>query len=146
LVLGFILAFTMDIDTVKIVSESLADKNKLNQAANNIAANISKLDSLQQLVVTDTSIESIKKTAQGNIKTEVIAYKQTTGYGLGYDDFSKEWSGAKNFWKKILGMLITAFALQLGSNYWFDLMNKAVNVRATGKRPDDKPTDDTKPK
>ncbi|MBV9961302.1 MAG: hypothetical protein JO072_03575, partial [Parafilimonas sp.] len=145
LALGLVLAFALDIDTIKIVEDALSNKDKLDKAVSNISASLPKLDSLQKtMVVTDTSIEVIKQSTQNNINMAVLKYEQTTGYGLGYSSFKEEWNG--HFWKKILGLLITAFALQMGSNYWFDLMNKAVNIRATGKKPDDKPKDDTKTK
>jgi hypothetical protein len=39
----------------------------------------------------------------------------------------------------ILGWLITAFAVSLGAPFWFDLLNKFVNVRASGKAPEEGP-------
>jgi hypothetical protein len=39
----------------------------------------------------------------------------------------------------LLGWLITAFAVSLGAPFWFDLLNKFVNVRASGKPPEEKP-------
>lgn len=38
-----------------------------------------------------------------------------------------------------LGWLITAFAVSLGAPFWFDLLNKFVNVRASGKAPEEQP-------
>jgi hypothetical protein len=38
--------------------------------------------------------------------------------------------------KFILGFLITAFAVSLGAPFWFDLLNKFVNLRVTGTRPE----------
>ncbi len=37
---------------------------------------------------------------------------------------------------KIAGLLVTAGALSLGAPFWFDLLNKVVNLRATGKKPE----------
>ena len=37
---------------------------------------------------------------------------------------------------KWFGFLITAFAICLGAPFWFDLLNKLVRVRATGKKED----------
>jgi hypothetical protein len=39
----------------------------------------------------------------------------------------------------ILGWLITALAASLGAPFWFDLLNKFVNVRASGKAPEEEP-------
>jgi hypothetical protein len=36
---------------------------------------------------------------------------------------------------KVLGLLVTAFALTLGAPFWFDLLNKFVNFRASGAPP-----------
>jgi hypothetical protein len=36
---------------------------------------------------------------------------------------------------KVVGLLLTAAALTLGAPFWFDLLNKFVNVRATGQPP-----------
>jgi hypothetical protein len=38
---------------------------------------------------------------------------------------------------KIAGWLVTALAVMLGAPFWFDLMNKFVNLRGAGKKPDD---------
>lgn len=39
--------------------------------------------------------------------------------------------------KKLLGFLITALAISLGAPFWFDLLNKFINLRAAGKREND---------
>lgn len=41
-------------------------------------------------------------------------------------------------WKQVLGFLITAFAVSLGAPFWFDLLNKFVNLRVSGTKPDEK--------
>jgi hypothetical protein len=37
---------------------------------------------------------------------------------------------------KLLGFLITAFAISLGAPFWFDALNKLVSLRASGKKED----------
>jgi hypothetical protein len=37
---------------------------------------------------------------------------------------------------KLLGLSLTAFAVSLGAPFWFDLLNRLVNLRATGKPPE----------
>jgi hypothetical protein len=45
----------------------------------------------------------------------------------------------KLWWfRKIVGLLITTVALSLGAPFWFDMLNKLVNLKWTGKSPDDK--------
>ena len=47
---------------------------------------------------------------------------------------------AINFWdwilKKIVGLSITIFAISLGAPFWFDILNKLVNIRGSGKKPE----------
>ncbi len=38
-------------------------------------------------------------------------------------------------WKSLPGWIITFFAVSLGSAFWFDMLNKLVNLRAAGKMP-----------
>lgn len=40
----------------------------------------------------------------------------------------------------LIGFLITAFAVSFGAPFWFDLLNKAVSIRGSGKKPDEKNT------
>jgi hypothetical protein len=44
---------------------------------------------------------------------------------------------------KFTGLLISTLAVSMGAPFWFDLLNKLVNVRLAGKRPD--PSDATGP-
>ena len=36
---------------------------------------------------------------------------------------------------KLLGILFTTFAVSLGAPFWFDLLNKFVNIRGSGAPP-----------
>lgn len=42
-------------------------------------------------------------------------------------------------WRKFFGLLITAFALSLGAPFWFDTLNKFINIRAAGRAPQENP-------
>lgn len=148
------LAVVLNLDTIKISNDALSDTGKLEKAVDNITAEMSKMnivndtlsikDSSGKVFISmitkiDTSSRQTADNAKQNFKGIQIIYEQTTGYQLGYktmDDFGKDW---KDNWPlKIIGVLITMFALQLGANYWFDLLNKVVNLRAAGKNPDEK--------
>jgi hypothetical protein len=39
--------------------------------------------------------------------------------------------------KKIIGILVTAFAVSQGAPFWFDLLNKITNLRAANRPPDE---------
>ncbi len=47
----------------------------------------------------------------------------------------------EGFWPgvmKILGLLLTAVAASLGAPFWFDMLNKVINIRSSGKAPEEK--------
>jgi hypothetical protein len=46
-------------------------------------------------------------------------------------------------WLVLLGFIITALAISLGSNFWFDLLNKLVSMRSSGVKPAEKAVDTT---
>jgi len=49
------------------------------------------------------------------------------------------WKWSSNaFWPKLIGLLITAFALSLGAPFWFDMLNKVINIRNAGRAPQER--------
>jgi hypothetical protein len=40
-------------------------------------------------------------------------------------------------WSSLLGWLLTVLALSMGAPFWFDMLNKIMNVRFAGKSPDE---------
>jgi hypothetical protein len=44
-----------------------------------------------------------------------------------------------------VGWLLTILAVSMGAPFWFDILNKVMNVRYAGKSPDEKPREPEKP-
>jgi hypothetical protein len=56
---------------------------------------------------------------------------------LGWSDQNlSDWRG---WLSRLLGWILTTTAVSLGSPFWFDLLNKFMNLRNAGKKPDDTP-------
>jgi len=160
LILGFLIALFMNLDTIQIARDSLNDKQQLGKTVDNIVSQmpgiksgdgqiaIQKNDGSVMIISMASKTDTSKKTQAINerIKTahDLGVYLQTnSGISLGYkswDDFTDKWkfSGGRegDFFIALFGIILTTFALQLSSSFWFDLMNKAVNIRAAGKKPD----------
>ncbi len=67
------------------------------------------------------------------------------GQVLGWQNAMQDTS--KRAWlERILGWFLTILAICLGAPFWFDLLNKFVNIRSAGKSPDEKPKKPEKPK
>jgi hypothetical protein len=58
------------------------------------------------------------------------------------DEWLVMWKNTLRF--HIIGWLLTAFASSLGAPFWFDLLNKFMNLRSVGKAPEEKPKDPKK--
>ncbi|HET7234060.1 MAG TPA: hypothetical protein VFJ16_28870 [Longimicrobium sp.] len=41
--------------------------------------------------------------------------------------------------EKIVGLILTIIALSFGAPFWFDMLNKLVNIRGAGRAPDENP-------
>lgn len=152
-ILSLSLAVILNIDTVKITNDTLRNPQQLRETASKISEGVLSghiAVAGDSVIISDTAGRVVIRTAVKSpaadnsksasselIKDLAIVYEQYAGYRLGYVSWKEainEWSGM-NFFIKLMGVLLTTFALQLGSNYWFDLLNKAVNIRAAGKKP-----------
>lgn len=90
-----------------------------------------------------TLINEIKGSVS-NLK-EVNAELEALSLPLGWNSFflslkkSKEdlgfWNYVLIFLMKIVGLVITGFAVSMGSPFWFDILNKLVNLKGTGGKP-----------
>jgi hypothetical protein len=50
----------------------------------------------------------------------------------------KPWGDSMSVWlARLLGWMLTILAISLGAPFWFDMLNKLVNIRSAGKSPDE---------
>ena len=63
----------------------------------------------------------------------------------GWSDDIKVWA-QMNYWQRIRhafkhipGWLFTIIAVSLGAPFWFDLLNRFMNIRSAGRAPDERP-------
>ena len=66
----------------------------------------------------------------GPLDGQITALQYPIGW---YDsnDKRREWS-----WQFVLGALITAIAISMGSTFWFDALQSLVKLRGAGPKPD----------
>jgi hypothetical protein len=158
LVLGFVIALFMNLDTIRISRDALSNKQQLGKTVDNIVSKMPAISEDKGQITIKTSDGSIAASQSDKLDTsknkeplkdkiqkinDLNDYLQTnSGISLGYkcwDDFTKKWNPFNgdpgDFLLALLGVLITTFAMQMSSSFWFDLMNKVANVRAAGKKP-----------
>jgi hypothetical protein len=160
--IGLLFAVVFNIDTIEItnrlsnddnlrsqmvqIAVSMADSSRIDTAY--LSYYIPPKDSVKAFTSVDYKIDLINK-------LQLQADSVNNILGLGWICKNKDTSGStatpgkknKNchcytlpqrpVGKAILGWLITALAISLGSPFWFDLLNKLVKLRGSGLIPDD---------
>lgn len=142
-VIGFIIAFAFNVDTISISNRLSRDKktremivNMANTYVQNSKNVLTSKDSVQRDY--SMQMDSIVKSANMLIKRELRGGGSPLALGWNYNEKSYKAKvgsiikqGTKP--KKLLGFLVTAVALSLGAPFWFDLLGKLVKAKGSGK-------------
>ena len=71
----------------------------------------------------------------------VTAAISTVSLPIGWAEF--QWKGLKlsgpDMLSRVPGWLVTVLAVSLGAPFWFDLLDKFINIRGAGKAPEEQP-------
>lgn len=63
---------------------------------------------------------------------DAVANLKSAGLELGWKMWPEDW---KAWLAKVVGLLITVFAVSLGGPFWFDILQRVMQVRSTGPKP-----------
>lgn len=160
IVLAALLVIFLNIDTIEIIQKSTKNPKQLAEAVNAIQNQMPQIqkDSSSQAYIfkdekgniiattkADTAIENQVKVLSA-LKEELNNNVFTIGY-KSPEDVCSEWTHDKKFGDgafryimlKLLGLFLSFLALQVGSKFWFDTLNKVINLRGSGKKPEEKP-------
>ena len=103
-------------------------------AALTIATNASSVHIAEELWRNDALRTQIaaqaEAAAQEDHPSPLLAgdYKTFETLPIGWDDIGDDW------FKRVIGWLITTAAISLGAPFWFDLLGKVANLRGSGAR------------
>ena len=152
---ALIVCTALNIDAIKI-SETLWRDIALRQALVEMAssADITSLMAQQPAEqkppeLPDNPVEADTATTRADAIKEIEQSARTAGaligqirelhLPIGWKKPDDQWAfagfGFMEWLVKILGILITTFAGSLGAPFWFQLLNKIVDLRAAGKQP-----------
>ncbi|HEY9886852.1 MAG TPA: hypothetical protein V6D02_00525 [Candidatus Obscuribacterales bacterium] len=125
LLVGIGIAISLNADSLHMLdrlSRDPAVRNVINQAAEQIATTNPENADLQAL--------------EAQVDQALQGLPIPLGYSEAVTDKQKE---AQESWfvplipRRVIGWLITGFALSMGANFWFSLLKKVVNIKNTGK-------------
>ncbi len=155
-VIALVVCFSLNIDSIKI-SQTLWTDTALRQVIVETATSQSTHDLLSQQPVsgnTTQGTEAIPTPVNGQITDAVttdnvmepidnsaalLARIKDLKLPIGWHDKEGKWISkgfaGTDWFIKLMGILITALAASLGAPFWFQLLNKVVDLRAAGKQP-----------
>lgn len=102
-----------------------------------MTAHQKSVDSLDHIIDSlDKRIDSAKSTEERILLKAEMKAQQKARYNMRkiYKDTWLTHPYQKKGWLKILGWLLTAWAISLGAPFWFDLLNKFIQIRSNGPR------------
>lgn len=118
LIIGVTLAATLNIDTLAI-SNSLLQNPAVRAIVDDAAKAMSSSDANAP-----------------SSPLQVTAYLQKLNLPIGWPDPNLPPNAGSEWWlHKLLGILITGFAVSQGAPFWFDMLNKVTNLRSGGNPP-----------
>ena len=118
LLIGIALAAVLNIDTISI-SNSLLQNPAVRAVVDDAAKNMGN------------STAGAPTTPE-----QVNTYLQKLNLPIGWPDPGMPANPGSEWWlHKLLGILITGFAVSQGAPFWFDLLNKITNLRSGGVAP-----------
>ncbi len=141
--LGLVVAILGNVDTINMVDRLYKNQSlssTLNQLANQVVASnsqsIATLNDPKTITIQDknAAIQPIKE----NIN---VVIDQIAAFPIGWN-LPRDTNISPLAWiSRLAGWFISAIALSMGAPFWFELLNKFINVRNAGQRPKTGETD-----
>jgi hypothetical protein len=149
LVLGLAVAIIGDIDTVQLTRRLYTDKELRESVAASAEQFTRSANPELFKRCSALPLEALKKDAgcapvaalvEGVTRRNQTLAKLPIGWEDNGDICTPNQSCAKPYAVRFFGWLLTALALSLGAPFWFDLLNRFVNIRGSVRREDEHKT------
>ena len=137
IVTGIVVAIVANVDTIRVAHSFYNDPGQ-RQLAIAMAGSLTK----EPPPGTSTATGATQTVRSDSLSTEMLHRLDGLKLPVGWPDpaFPKEW------YMRILGWLITGFAISFGAPFWFDLLNRMMVVRSTVKPDEKSPEESSKDK
>lgn len=123
--IGFGVAWLANVDTLRIANALYTDPGQ-RQAMVAIASQIS-------IPNKDTAKAALTEAQVDQVMTKLDSLELPIGWPDAVFQRPSSWATTRNMLMRILGWLITGFAISLGAPFWFDMLNKIMVIRSTVK-------------
>lgn len=133
LIIGLLMAVAMNADSVMISIQLMRQDSTRAQVVE---------QAVQYIRANAGPDEKLKESVSSVLADDIASLKQAYILGWGGEVrlfvFKGDWANPGNLLLKLVGWFLTAAAATLGAPFWFDLLGKLVNLRASGGVPDAK--------
>ncbi|NJL89059.1 MAG: hypothetical protein HC916_04050 [Coleofasciculaceae cyanobacterium SM2_1_6] len=134
--IGLIVAVLANVDTINMVDRLYKNQsvsNTVNQLANQVTEdNTQVINNLNNAVGTQAKSQALQPLKE-NIN---VVVDQLSIFPIGWT-FPKDLELTPLGWvSRLAGWLVSAIAFSMGAPFWFELLNKFINVRNAGKKPE----------
>jgi hypothetical protein len=144
--LSFLLAAGLNVDTI-VLANRLSHDSALRSALVSHAEAAAKLPAPAADASGDKTLDDPQTALAGTIK-ELNELSLPIGWDGPAEDLKPHFAqlgffgGLLDLFRRhFVGWTLTAFAGTLGAPFWFDLLNRFINIRSAGKAPEEKPKD-----
>jgi hypothetical protein len=152
LVTGLIICVALNVDTISLSTylyENPEASYQLAQAAAGAVKDTAYINMVERIRQQQDSKDTVNpapkdaRTVEANL-ARIVALNdslKSLKLPIGWQHEKAKFKNADksyswfNLLSKITGILLTGFALSLGATFWFDLLNKLVNLRSAGRKP-----------
>lgn len=125
ILIGFLIAMLTNADTIHIVNRLSKEK-----VVNNVVS--SYVLELQNNCSNKHMFES-KSCIIDNVDNQDLT---KLSLPIGWQSYDFQFQSIGQSFSKLIGWVLTGIAISMGSSFWFDVLNKFINVRYTGKKPE----------
>jgi hypothetical protein len=141
-VISFVIVAASNVDSIYIIKTLWnADPEKLKTMTDKISESVNNHSIIMQDSLNVKETVEVYKTLSGMMIPMGWNTQYTNSKYVNNDCTPGGW--IINAIITLFGWIMTSLALMLGAPFWFDILNKFVNIRGAGKKPDDsKPAGD----
>lgn len=138
--LSIVVALAMNVDTLQLVNQ-LATDPKVREALAEQGGQLARQPDLAAAAASLPAASPPAAASQPAIGAAVETLQQrsaslnASGLKLGWTqrDWATTWQSPLSVFEKLVGLLLSAFAVSMGAPFWFDLLKNLVSIRAVGK-------------
>jgi len=137
--IGLLVAILMNADSISMWRQLSSNQQLRDSLAK---AAVARVDTLGALIRSDSTPPNLvhAKAVYDAAMDELDRSQLRFGWSAAdVGELDSAWTKkGTGFLPKLLGFLFTAVALSLGAPFWFDVLNKIINIRATGRAPNER--------